>query len=102
MPKYHIKVAPFAMDFLRSTVRATASDPMLFVLQHRYKDELGYEVIEIPMLLDGLQQHIDLAGLRAGGTKNLREKGEYEAAKRGLVVAYKEIERLEKRRKANA
>lgn len=101
MSKYEVLIPPYAQTYLKSVVRSSATDEMLLVLRSRQGSELVYAATDAQTLIDGLRQLIDLATLDYHTTRNLREKSEYEAAKRGLEAAKSQAEKHLRRTLAN-
>jgi len=93
MSKYEVQVPPYATTFIKSITRSSATDEMLLVLRSRCGGELVYAASDAPAIIDGLRQFIEFATVNALTTRNLRERSDYEAAKRGLLAAKTQAEK---------
>ncbi len=101
MSKYEVQLPPYAQTFLKSVVRSNATDNMLLVLRSRYGTELVYAASDAVDVVSGLRELADLAMLDYHTTKNLRERSQYEAARKGLLDAKSQAEKHLRRSLAN-
>ena len=94
MQTYAVKLAPFAVNFLRHTNRDGATDALLALFRLRYGDELVWNRTEHEVILHGLTDAIIAARLAANAPDiSLKERSIQEAALRGLEHARKAAER---------